>query len=196
MALVLAGAGVDQDGVARGADDKSLVGDRPSSPSAASNTSGSIAGQMMLEDGLVIGREEILRPPPRAFALDHRVDGDVADPELLHRFRLRRDLLQQRHQRLRRGDVGRMAGVDLVIAPGRISFGHFRKLPKRVRRRDAGGVDVAARQGQRAALQLEGGLEAFDRHVHAALAQPLRWSAGDVSGGVGFGGTRQPRRCS
>jgi hypothetical protein len=42
--------------------------------------------QMTLEYGLVIGREEILRPPPRALALDHRVDGDVADPDLLHRF--------------------------------------------------------------------------------------------------------------
>ena len=53
-------------------------------PSAASNTSGSMRRQMMLEDGLVIGREEILRPPPRPLALDHRIDGDVADPELLH----------------------------------------------------------------------------------------------------------------
>ena len=41
---------------------------------------------MMSEDGVVVGGEKILRPPPRAFALDHRVDGDVADPELLHRF--------------------------------------------------------------------------------------------------------------
>src|SRR4051812_31690685 len=39
---------------------------------------------MMLEYGLVIGRKEILRPAPRTFALDHRVDGDIADPELLH----------------------------------------------------------------------------------------------------------------
>src|ERR1700692_1362014 len=39
---------------------------------------------MMLEHGIVIGREEILRPPPRTLALDHRIDGDVADPDLLH----------------------------------------------------------------------------------------------------------------
>jgi hypothetical protein len=39
---------------------------------------------MMPEYRVVIGREEILRPPPRPLALDHRVDGDVADPELLH----------------------------------------------------------------------------------------------------------------
>jgi len=38
----------------------------------------------MLEYGLVIGREEVLRPPPRAFAFNHGVDGDVADPELPH----------------------------------------------------------------------------------------------------------------
>jgi len=36
------------------------------------------------EYGLVIGREEILRPPPRAFAFNHRVNGDVADPDLPH----------------------------------------------------------------------------------------------------------------
>ncbi len=41
---------------------------------------------MMFEDGIVIGREKILRPPPRAFALDHSINGDVADPDLLHRF--------------------------------------------------------------------------------------------------------------
>ena len=40
--------------------------------------------QMTLEDGLIIGREEILRTPPRAVAFDHRIDGDVADPDLPH----------------------------------------------------------------------------------------------------------------
>jgi hypothetical protein len=39
---------------------------------------------MMFERGLVIGWEKILRPAPRALALDHRVDADVADPELPH----------------------------------------------------------------------------------------------------------------
>src|ERR1700754_4036791 len=38
----------------------------------------------MPENRLVIGREEILRPPPRALAFDHRVDGDIADTELFH----------------------------------------------------------------------------------------------------------------
>ena len=66
-----------------------------------------------------------------------------------------------------------------------------RERPERIGRRDARGVDVAARQGQRAALQLEPGVETFDRHVDAARASHST-SAGDVSGGVGFGGTRQP----
>src|SRR5690242_18148942 len=56
---------------------------------------------------------------------------------------LRHDLLQQRHQRFRRGDVRRMAGIDLVVAPACFAFGTLGELPKRVRRRDAGGVDVA-----------------------------------------------------
>jgi hypothetical protein len=42
---------------------------------------------MMPEHGVVIGRKEILRPPPRTFTLDHRIDGDIADPDLLHGFR-------------------------------------------------------------------------------------------------------------
>jgi hypothetical protein len=85
MALVLAGAGVDQDGMARGADHEGLVGDDHQSQRCVVHLR--LHGrQMMPEDGVVIGREKVLRPPPRPFALDHRVDGDVADPELLHRF--------------------------------------------------------------------------------------------------------------
>jgi hypothetical protein len=38
----------------------------------------------MLEYGIVIGWKEVLRPAPRPFAFDDGVDGDVADPELLH----------------------------------------------------------------------------------------------------------------
>ena len=83
MALVLAGAGIDQDGVARRADDKGLVGDHHQAQRGVEHLR-LHAGQMMLEDGIVIGREEILRPPPRSLPFDHRVDGDVADPELLH----------------------------------------------------------------------------------------------------------------
>src|SRR5260221_7560437 len=78
MALVLAGAGVDQDGVARGADYKGLVSDHHHAERGVEHLR-LHGGQMMLEDGLVIGREEILRPPPRPLALDHRIDGDVTD---------------------------------------------------------------------------------------------------------------------
>jgi hypothetical protein len=83
MALVLAGAGIDQDGVARRADHKSLIGDHHH-PKRRVEHLGLHAGEMMLEHLLIIGREEILRPPPWPRALDHRVDGDIADPELLH----------------------------------------------------------------------------------------------------------------
>ena len=66
-----------------------------------------------------------------------------------------------------------MAGVDLVIAPGGIAFRHSGERPERIGRRDAGGVDIAAWQGQRAALQLEPGLETLDRHVDPARAKPF-----------------------
>ena len=85
MALVLAGAGVHQNGMARGANDKRLVGD-DDQPERCVEHLRLHGRQMMPEDGVVIGREEILRPAPRAFALDHRINGNVADPELLHRF--------------------------------------------------------------------------------------------------------------
>jgi hypothetical protein len=39
---------------------------------------------MMIEYGIVIGREKILRTSPRPLALDHRIDRDIADPDLLH----------------------------------------------------------------------------------------------------------------
>jgi hypothetical protein len=41
--------------------------------------------QMALEGGLIVGGEKILRSPPRPFAFDHRVNGNVADPDLPHR---------------------------------------------------------------------------------------------------------------
>src|SRR5450756_2134232 len=43
---------------------------------------------------------------------------------------LRNDLLQQRHQRFRRGNVGRMAGVDLIITPTNFAFGTTGKSAK------------------------------------------------------------------
>jgi hypothetical protein len=85
MALVLAGAGIDQDDVVRRAHHKGLVGD-DHQPQRGIKHLRLHRWQMMLEHRLVIGREEILRPPPRAFAFDHRVDGDIADSELFHFF--------------------------------------------------------------------------------------------------------------
>src|SRR5260370_27566447 len=99
MALVLDGTGVDQDGVARRADHEGLVGDDHHAERGVEHLR-LHAGQMMLENGLVKGREEILRPPPRPLALDHRVDGDVADPDLLH-FSFRSRFLRQRSGRHR-----------------------------------------------------------------------------------------------
>src|SRR5450432_2870514 len=81
MALVLAGAGIDQNRVARRADHEGLVGDDHHAARAVEHLR-LHPGQMMLEDSLDIGRKEILRPAPWPFAFDHRVDGDVADPEL------------------------------------------------------------------------------------------------------------------
>jgi len=42
--------------------------------------------QVPPEHGSVISRKEILRPTPGALALDHRIDRDVAEPDLLHGF--------------------------------------------------------------------------------------------------------------
>ena len=43
---------------------------------------------------------------------------------------LRRDLLQQRHQRFRCGDIRRMTCVDLKVAPAFLVPGSFGELPK------------------------------------------------------------------
>ena len=57
------------------------------------------------------------------------------------------DLLQQRHQRFRRGDVRRMAGVDFdnSASPARL-LARAGERAEGVRRRGAHGVDIAARQ--------------------------------------------------
>src|SRR6187401_1717580 len=83
MTLVLAGAGVHQDGVMRRVDHERLVGDHHHSQRLVEHLR-LHRRQVTLEDGIIIGREEILRPPPRPFALDHRVNGDVPDPDLSH----------------------------------------------------------------------------------------------------------------
>src|SRR6202023_798588 len=86
---------------------------------------------------------------------------------------LRHDLLQQHHQRFRRRHIRRMAGVDLVIIPARLALGALGKWTKSVRGRDARGVNIAARQSQLAAVQLQRRQKTFDRHVDAALGQPF-----------------------
>src|SRR6266850_3079555 len=83
MTLVLAGAGIHQDRVAWRADHEGLVGDHHHSQRLVEHLR-LHRRQVTLEDGLIIGREEILRPPPRPFALNHRVNGDVPDPDLSH----------------------------------------------------------------------------------------------------------------
>src|SRR6476646_7330360 len=83
MTLVLAGAGIHQDRVAWRPDQESLVGDHHH-PQCLVEHLRLHRRQVTLEDGLVIGREEVLRPPPRAFAFNHRVDSDVPDPDLPH----------------------------------------------------------------------------------------------------------------
>ena len=83
MTLVLAGTGIDQNRITRRAHHEGLIGD-DDHPERRVEHLRLHRGQMVLEDGLIIGGEEVLRPPPWALAFDHRIDGDVADPKLLH----------------------------------------------------------------------------------------------------------------
>jgi hypothetical protein len=73
------------DGIAWRAHDKGLIGNDHHAELGVEHFR-LHAGQVMLEYGIVIGGEEVLRPARRSLAFDHRVDGDVADPKLLHRF--------------------------------------------------------------------------------------------------------------
>src|SRR5260221_5820659 len=82
MTLVLAGAGVDQDGVARRPNHKGLIGDDYHAQRRVEHLR-LHRRQMLLEGCLVIGGKEVPRPPPRALAFNRRVGGGVADPELL-----------------------------------------------------------------------------------------------------------------
>ncbi len=81
MAFVFPRAGVHQDGVVRRAYHEGLVRDEHH-PRRGVEHLRLHHGQMPLEGGLVVGRKEILRPPPRPLAFDHRIDGDVADADL------------------------------------------------------------------------------------------------------------------
>src|SRR5471030_2345144 len=117
MALVLAGAGVDQDDVMRRSDYEGLVRNDHLSQRRVENLR-LHRGQMTVEYRSIVHREEILRPPPRPFALDHRIDGDVADPDLPH-FRFPRNYWGERNEQL-----------ATVQAEGRKNSSSKLRLPK------------------------------------------------------------------
>ena len=79
VALVLAGAGIDQDGVLRRAHHEGLVGD-DHPPGRRVEHHRVQRCQVLRPDRLVIGREHLGRPAPGAVALDDAGDADVADP--------------------------------------------------------------------------------------------------------------------
>ena len=76
-----ASLGIHQNGVARRADDKSLIRDEHL-PRVGVEHFWLHHLQMLLEGGLIVGRKEILRPSPWPFAFNHSVNGDVADSDL------------------------------------------------------------------------------------------------------------------
>jgi len=83
IALVLTGAGVDQDGVLGRAHHIGLIGD--------DHLAGHRVEYFLVErremapaDFGIVGREHLLRLPPRPVAFDDAGDGDVADGELSH----------------------------------------------------------------------------------------------------------------
>src|SRR3954451_4342330 len=83
------------------------------------------------------------------------------------------DLLQDRHQRLRRRDIRCMARVEFESAPAILALGALRKLPEHVARRNARAIDVAARHHRLAMFELQLRLETFDRHVDPARVEPV-----------------------
>src|ERR1700730_787291 len=98
MTLVLAGAGVHQDGVAWRSNHEGLVCDDHHAQRRIEYFR--LHGrQVTFEGGLVIGWKEILRPPPWALTFNHRIDGDVAAPDLFH-FLLLPELPGHRNGRL------------------------------------------------------------------------------------------------
>ena len=83
IALVLAGAGIDQDGVLGRAHHVGLVGNDHLARYRIENFRIKL-GQMAFADRGVVSRKHFLRPPPRPVAFDDAGDGDVADRELFH----------------------------------------------------------------------------------------------------------------
>ncbi len=115
IAFVLAGAGIDQDGVLRRAHDKGLVGD-DHFPGCRIEYFLVQRSEMPLANLGIVGREHVLRLPPRSIALDDAGNSDVANRKFFHlglsEFRLSRC-------RLLHWRSGRKAGLyrrDLAVA--------------------------------------------------------------------------------
>lgn len=104
---------------------------------------------------------------------------------------LRRDRLKYLCESCGSGYVRRMAGVEFVVTPITIAFRALRIWWERVRRSYAREIDVATRQGQ-LPVHLQRLLEASDGLGQPAFRNIHFTSASDVSGGMGFDGTRQP----
>ena len=83
IALVFAGAGVDQDDVLGRPHHEGLIGDHHASGRRVEYCRIEL-GEMAPADVGVIGGEHVLRPPPRPVALDDAGNGDVADLERPH----------------------------------------------------------------------------------------------------------------
>src|SRR5215467_11408771 len=77
----------------------------------------------------------------------------------------------------------RMAGVDLVIAPTTLSLGPLGERTEGVPRRDAGAIDVAARQRSLTILQSQWHFETLNRLRRATLRYPFRVPFGGVGRG-------------
>jgi hypothetical protein len=88
--------------------------------------------------------------------------------------------LKQRGESLRRGDMRRMAGVDLVVAPARLVPGEFGKLAERVARRDACAIDEAARRDKLTVAQRQRRLGALDRLWQTTRQNPFQIRLGGV----------------
>src|SRR5215472_13109753 len=74
----------------------------------------------------------------------------------------------------------RMAGVDLVIAPTTLAPGPIGERTEGIPRRDAGAIDVAARQRDLTILQSQRHFETLDRLRQATFRYPFRVPFGGV----------------
>src|SRR6202011_5250368 len=83
ITLVLAGAGVDQNGVLGRAHQEGLIGDHHAAGGPVEHL-GVHGREMALADLGIVADEHVLRLPPRPVPFDEAGDGDVADGELFH----------------------------------------------------------------------------------------------------------------